>query len=363
MHIGLGLGFGKGDPALSDHDVYVGETALAFEAESLGFDSVWAVEHHFTDYSFCPDNLLWLAHIAARTSKIQLGTGAVILPWNAQPIRVAEKLLMLDHLSRGRVIFGMGRGVSRKEYTPFGIDPGTSRGRFDEASKLVVDAIRTGVIEGDGPYYPQVRTQLRPGPYASWNGRLYTGAGTAESAAVGIANGAGLMSFVTRPVDLYVDQWADYRAQYEAKWGEEAPPISINLNLYTHDDGALAHERFQEYVDTFFVKNVEHYDFAGTQLAATKGYENYAKMSERINSLGIEKAAQEYADSALSGTPQEVIDKIVWMQEKVGRISIVLAPAFGGMPYDLAHESVRLFAEKVLPVVKQHSAATRTVGV
>ena len=65
MHIGLNFGFGKLDPEVTDHDVYRSETELAVMAEPLGYDSVWAVEHHFSDYAFCPDNLLWLAHIPA----------------------------------------------------------------------------------------------------------------------------------------------------------------------------------------------------------------------------------------------------------------------------------------------------------
>lgn len=77
-----------------------------------------AVEHHFYDYSFCPDNTEWLAYIAGRTSRVDVGTAAVIMPWN-EPLRVAEKVALLDHLSNGRLRFGMGRGLSRREYSHF----------------------------------------------------------------------------------------------------------------------------------------------------------------------------------------------------------------------------------------------------
>ncbi len=68
----------------------------------------------------CPDNVVLLANVAARTRNVRLGTSAVILPWN-DPLRVAEKMIMLDILSGGRAILGMGRGLSRVEYAPFGI--------------------------------------------------------------------------------------------------------------------------------------------------------------------------------------------------------------------------------------------------
>ncbi|MEN8184471.1 MAG: LLM class flavin-dependent oxidoreductase, partial [Myxococcota bacterium] len=85
----------------TDEDMVRAEMRVAELAEPLGFDKIWAVEHHFTDYAACPDNVQFLSWLAGRTSHIQLATGAVIVPWN-QPLRVAEKMALLDHLSDGR---------------------------------------------------------------------------------------------------------------------------------------------------------------------------------------------------------------------------------------------------------------------
>ena len=128
---------------VTDGQVVAEEARLAGLAEGLGFDAVWPVEHHFDDYAFCPDNVVFLAHVAARTSRIGLGTGAVILPWN-EPVRVAERISLLDHLSGGRVLFGIGRGLARREYTGFGIDMDESWARFDESARMVLDALETG---------------------------------------------------------------------------------------------------------------------------------------------------------------------------------------------------------------------------
>jgi alkanesulfonate monooxygenase SsuD/methylene tetrahydromethanopterin reductase-like flavin-dependent oxidoreductase (luciferase family) len=127
-HIGVNLGFGNLHEKLTDEQMYAGELKVAELAERLGYDSLWAVEHHFDDYAMCPDNVVLLANIAGRTERMMLGTAAVILPWN-DPLRVAEKMIMLDILSGGRAIFGMGRGLSRMEYAPFGIDMSESRAR------------------------------------------------------------------------------------------------------------------------------------------------------------------------------------------------------------------------------------------
>src|SRR5437763_1186909 len=128
------------DQTLSDGDVVAEEIRLGELADELGFHALWPVEHHFDDYSFCPDNTVFLAHMAARTKRILLGTGAVILPWN-DPLRVAEKIALLDHLSDGRVLFGMGRGLARCEYAGFGIPMDESRDRFDESARMILDAL------------------------------------------------------------------------------------------------------------------------------------------------------------------------------------------------------------------------------
>src|SRR5687768_11452858 len=107
MDVGVQTLFASaGWESISDSQVYEEDTSLALLAEELGFDVVWAVEHHFFDYSFCPDNTVWLANIAGRTSRIDVGTAAIILPWN-DPLRVAEKVSLLDQVAGGRLRLGL----------------------------------------------------------------------------------------------------------------------------------------------------------------------------------------------------------------------------------------------------------------
>jgi alkanesulfonate monooxygenase SsuD/methylene tetrahydromethanopterin reductase-like flavin-dependent oxidoreductase (luciferase family) len=71
-HIGVNLGFGNLHENLTDEQMYAGEVQVAELADRLGFDSLWAVEHHFDDYAMCPDNVLFLANVAARTERVRL---------------------------------------------------------------------------------------------------------------------------------------------------------------------------------------------------------------------------------------------------------------------------------------------------
>lgn len=348
LTIGINLGFGKLHASLSDEQMYRGELEVAVAAESLGYDSVWVVEHHFSDYSLCPDNLLLLAHLAGRTSRIKLGTAAVILPWN-DPLRVAEKALMVDTISGGRLLLGFGRGLSRTEYEPFRIPLGQTRDRFDEAAPMIFDALETGVIEGDGPFYPQPRAQLRPRPRASFLGRRYCVAGSPDSVVMAAKLRARMMSFIVRPVPDLMPTFTRYRELYEAEHGVLAPPISLNVNMYCHEDDELARERHFRYVNRFFMSNVEHYEMAGEHFAGITGHERYAANAAHFREIGLEKAANDYAATALWGAPERILGQIEAIRDVLGDFELTLAPAFGGMPYEQARASLALFAREVLP--------------
>src|SRR5690242_15631426 len=101
MHIGIGFGFQNPGHARPDSDIYRDVLTLADQAEGLGFQSIWATEHHFTDYQIAPDPLQFLTYIAGRTQRVGLGTMVVVLPWH-DPVRVAERVALLDILSGGR---------------------------------------------------------------------------------------------------------------------------------------------------------------------------------------------------------------------------------------------------------------------
>ena len=125
MHVGMSVIFQNPGEQIPDKDAYARDLHLAMQAEPLGFQSIWSVEHHFTDYTMCPDVFQFLTYMAAKTEHIQLGSMVCVLPWH-DPVRVAEQISMLDNLSDGRVILGMGRGTGRVEFDGFGVDMGLS---------------------------------------------------------------------------------------------------------------------------------------------------------------------------------------------------------------------------------------------
>ncbi|MGR8949209.1 MAG: LLM class flavin-dependent oxidoreductase, partial [Gammaproteobacteria bacterium] len=231
MEIGLQLlSSSWGERQITDSQVYKEELELALRADELGFDSIGIVEHHFEDYSFCPDNFVYLSHLAAKTKHAKLMTGAVIIPWN-DPLRVAEKAALLDELSDGRLILGLGRGLSRREYEQFGIDMDESRGRFDEATPMILNALETGVMEAhDGKYYQQPKAVIRPAPTRSFKGRINQVAMSGDSVIEAATIGAKMMQFSYKPMEVHKQEIDTYATEYR-RLHNDAPPIPIFIDL------------------------------------------------------------------------------------------------------------------------------------
>jgi len=114
MHVGLSTGFAN-HSHFDDVRFIREEMDQCLLAEELGFDSIWITEHHFSDYSIAPNPLQYLTWLAGKTKHVRLGTQVVVVPWH-DPVRLAEEIAVLDHLSGGRAIIGFGRGLARMEY-------------------------------------------------------------------------------------------------------------------------------------------------------------------------------------------------------------------------------------------------------
>lgn len=353
MDVGVQLIFSSyGWDDVSDAEVYEQEVELALLADQLGFDCLWPTEHHFRDYSFCPDNLELLAYLAGRTKQIDLGTAAVILPWN-DPLRVAEKIVMLDHLSGGRARFGMGRGLSRYEYEAFdGIEMSESRGRFDEASLMIVEALETGFIQGDGPYYPQVRKELRPRPRGSFKDRTYAVANSDDSIEACAAAAANIIMFAESDWAKRLHSIDLYRDRFRELHGRPAPPPLTGDFTYCHEDPEIADERAKEALATYLASLLDHYELTGEHLSNLEGYEDYGKRAGLMRAHGYDKFIDAFMLANAYGTPEQLVQRFGERREVIGPFKLATCFRFGGLPFDQVEASMRLFAAEVLPELK-----------
>lgn len=334
---------------MSDHDFMHEEMRLAIAAEEMGYGTVWCVEHHFDGpYSMCPDNFLYLTHLAAKTSTIKIGIGACILPWN-DPLRVSEKINLLDIMSGGRLQVGFGRGLSRKEYAGFGIDMAQARERWNEAYEMIARAQRTGVISGQGPHYPQPETRIAPFSGIPLTGRTTEIAMSEESQLAAARLGIKMASFTQFPMPQIAPQLHRYREVYEEANGVPAPPPMMVDMLTVHEDAQEAERLHREALGAYFITLMRHYELDGDHFAGTKSYESYDQMSKLFKEAGLDNAAEAYIQANTFGTPEQVLEKLRANLEVAGDYDLSLAFSLGGRPYSEAEKSMRLFADKCMP--------------
>lgn len=354
MEAGLQLIFSSGgwDDSMTDGKVYEEELSLARQAEDLGFDAVWPTEHHYFDYSFCPDNLQFLSYLAGCTSTIGLGTAAVILPWN-DPLRVVEKVSMLDHFSGGRVRLGFGRGLSRREYAPFtNIEMDESRGRFDEAAQMVVDGLETGFVEGEGPFYPQSRIEVRPRPETSFAGRIYAVANSSDSVESCARIGGRMIMFAETNWERRMESIERHRELFLELHSTPAPPPLTADFTFIHHDADHAKEVAEEHLARYLSTLLQHYELMSDHFADIEGYQGYGRQAEVLKKVGFEGYVTGFQAANAYGTPDQVLERFSARKEILGDFELATCFRFGGIAYEDAEASMHLFATEILPELK-----------
>ena len=356
MQVGLLMVFQNFMDQTTDREAWERDIHLASLAEPLGFDTLGAVEHHFFNYAMSPDNVEFLAYMAAKTERIKLLTGAVILPWN-DPLRVIEKMVVLDHLSQGRAAFGIGRGLAKREYDRFGIDMNEARDRFDEAAELIMDGLENGVIKSDGQYYKYIETEIRPKPYASFRDRFYCVAMSSDSVPVCARLGAQMMTFAQKPWPEMVPHFESYRTLFREHHDREAPPPVCVDFLACNNSGEKAEMLARKHMANYYITVMEHYDMAGEHFKNMKGYGDYAQGADVLRDMGMEEAANNFVDINTSGTPQQILEKLEQRRRDIGEFDLTIQVSYGGMAPEEAETSIRLFANEVLPELQSWKRA------
>ena len=339
----------------TDGEAIAAELELALRAEELGFDSLWAVEHHFSGYSIQPNPLLWLTYLAARTERIALGSAVIVLPWH-NPTRVAGEISMLDHLCGGRFIAGIGRGLGRLEFEGLGASMDTSRAVFSEGIAMIDKAMATGTLSFKGEAVVQPPRSLRPHPRSSLAGRLYASAVSPESAAAAARLGAGILINPQKPWPAIAEDMAAYREEF-ARHHEGPPPRPItSCQVYVHEDAAVAEEVARREIGRYYASVMAHYEMTGDHFDSTDGYEYYARLSAQLQNLEQSDIVDRYLRTQVYGDPDQCVAKIARIVEATGSDHFVGLFRYSELTNEQAHANVELFAREVAPRVKMMEA-------
>ena len=356
MHIGLGLQFANLDGKVTDAEAYRRELDLAARAEGAGFDSVFVSEHHFSDYQLTSQQMMVLSWVAARTEHIKFGTFVTVLPWH-DPVRVAESFVVLDHLSGGRAVLGLGRGLGRVEFEGFRVEMGESRQRFTEYSEAILRRARDRL--------PRVRRRAlpaaaRPDPAATARHVQGPDVRVGRLAAVHGADGAARRrDHGHRPEAVGHDRGGARRVpralpststgsrRPSRSWswsrGSTAtPPRPSGCATCTCSAGP-ARRSSTTSSTTWGSREIE-------------GYEYYGALANNIAKHGLDQFNGFLADLQVWGTPDQVTEKLLDYVRRCDAGALVVPLSFGGMTSEEARACFDLFAAEVLPELKRHDA-------
>jgi alkanesulfonate monooxygenase SsuD/methylene tetrahydromethanopterin reductase-like flavin-dependent oxidoreductase (luciferase family) len=345
----------------SDASVVGEHLAMGDLAEPLGFDSLFALEHHFTGYAMSPAPTQLLAYYAGRTRRIQLGTAVIVLPWH-DPVRVAEQIALLDILCGGRCVFGFGRGAASVEYEGFRIPMGEARPRFVEAAQIIVKALSNDSFEHDGEFFQIPRTAIRPRPVSHPERRFYASAVSPDSAEIMAKLGFGLLMVMQNEWSKAAEDIARYR-QIATEAGHTPRPPIILTNVCCAESRTEAQERAFKYLGLKWQSIDDHYHFSDGHLATVKGYESYGKMARTYAKINEsvetkQKATDFYVSIQIVGTPSDCLEQIAELRRCTGMDHLVTEFSFGGLPHEEAEVNMRLFADRVMPTLQRDAAFT-----
>jgi alkanesulfonate monooxygenase SsuD/methylene tetrahydromethanopterin reductase-like flavin-dependent oxidoreductase (luciferase family) len=257
---------------------------------------------------------------------------------------------MLDAMSGGRLILGIGRGLGRVEFDGFRVPMDEARGRFVESAEMILHGLESGVCEYDGRFVRQPRTALRPKPATTFRGRTYAAAVSAESMPIVAKLGVGILIIPQKPWETMERELADYRGFYRDANGTEAPPPVLAGWTFCDENAGRAREMAVRYIGGYWDSVMRHYELVGDHLAHTVGYEYYAKLQEVARLKGGTDALTEFfLDLQVWGTPAQCVDKICDIRRRTGCGTYVGVFSYAGMPFAEAERNMRLFARAVMP--------------
>jgi alkanesulfonate monooxygenase SsuD/methylene tetrahydromethanopterin reductase-like flavin-dependent oxidoreductase (luciferase family) len=303
---------------------------LLEQYDAAGFTTFFLTEHHFTPLGLAPSPLVFLAAAARVTSRIRLATLILILPLY-NPLRVAAEICMVDHLSKGRLDIGIGRGISPYELAYYGVNYLEAKPIFEEARQVLFDALTKDSVTFRGAYYKFFEVPIEMRPFQQPMPPIWIPCGSvvgAQSAARQQAHTCFLAPAARAKalVDAYKQTWA------ETSGGKPIPKVAITRFIHVAETEQEAREQGIE----------EHRVW----------YQKFGHLWARYDPrMPADYDARKWMESGtlIFGTPDTVKARVQEEIEISGANYFVTRFAFGNMPKERSERSLQLFVREVMP--------------
>jgi len=337
IHFGLVYSF-EGDRAANVFRETIEEVALA---EQVGIESVFISEHHFVDTGFFPSPLISLSYLAARTSKIKVGTGVLLLPLY-NPVHVAEDCAVLDIISGGRLILGVGQGYRPEEFNAFGVPLGDRPGRLREGVTLIRRLWTEPKVTFRGIHFQADELPLSPRPLQKPTPPIWVAAKKRRAVELAAEVGDGWFADPITPVSII--------RQNRTNW-------ESTIRAAGHDPADRAFAYYREFL-------VAQDDDAAWRIgrdSMINGYRNYLRWGHLVDNEGkaIAPDREDLLEDIVKerftwGGPERCIADIAMLRETLGLSHLIMKMKFPGLSHENAMKSIQLFGQKVLPKVSSN---------
>ena len=340
-------------PAAMDpsHDQRIIDETLseARLCDELGMEMLWLAEHHFDGICAYVDPVTFAAALAASTRQINIGFAVAQMSLH-HPVRMAEQMSLIDNISKGRLVVGLGRGTAYNiyDYQGYGIDPAEAFDRLIEAEEIMIKAWTTENYHHQGKFWNLRLPLLRPRPYTRPHPFIIR-ACASEEAMLGMARAgrAFLMNIQSNEVKKHR---MDLYRKTMRKSGYDEATVARNVddtwvwrNIFVAETDAEAERLALEAFET---------QQAFRQAMRKRVYEEQGLMLKQETGPVARNQAQH---SLLCGSPDTVSEAIAEIDE-IGVGGLILVFRLGPMPHEVAANSSRLLMSKVAPNFRKKTA-------
>jgi alkanesulfonate monooxygenase SsuD/methylene tetrahydromethanopterin reductase-like flavin-dependent oxidoreductase (luciferase family) len=360
MRFSLFLEFQKAGPWGDGVDAQLFQESLdqVVLADQLGWDGVWLAEHHFLpEYARSPRPDLFLAYVAAKTTRLRIGHGVVVLPVN-HPLRVAEGIATLDVLSGGRVEFGTGRGgLTSVELAAFGADVQTSREMWDEAVHMIPRMWSSTIYEHDGKYWKVPPVEVLPRPVQRPHPPMWLAVLQPESYEIAGRRGLGILCLGggnPRTLTRLFERYDEGLAHVEPAGAFVTNRRAVQVNGLCGEDDAETvaftewHSRW--YYNNASGANIRTWFDRDDVPESYRWYVDRAREGRTMVSHIAGLTAQEMRDgwNMVAGDPEYWV-RAMKQYEAIGADEVLILMQIGRMPHERIMRSIELIATEVIP--------------
>jgi natural product biosynthesis luciferase-like monooxygenase protein len=338
----------------ADVDGTVGAFARRFvdllvESEGLGFDSLWANEHHFDPYGgIIPSPPILLSALAQRTKRVRLGSSIIVLPLHS-PIEIAEQMAMIDLMSDGRVELGVGRGFVAYDYDRLGVKLDGAQDRMREELEIILKAWSGEPFTHHGAHYRYDNLEVWPRPQQRPHPPVWISCSqTPSSFEWSGQQGYSILTVAYRGVEPLIKNNRIYRDAWKAAGHPSGQHrIAAHYQVVLSDNSREAKDIIGAALRRYLAATTHTLDRVREDRERS-AMQDYQKVNQEL--LDIDRMIAECR--IVAGTPAEAVETLKRAHEMMGFTQIDCTFYFGGIPYEQARRSLHLFGTEVMPKLR-----------